>query len=134
RRHTRSYGDWSSDVCSSDLVFNDAVDGFGRDGGEVAFTEGPFLPHEASGFPPVGPLKSDAHALGNLGNSLETLLHGALAPDLRFENFPVVDAMLAGLARIADHHAALQLIKIDAKLDAMLTAGRQLNRSGTAKG
>src|SRR5437867_6413553 len=22
RRHTRSYGDWSSDVCSSDLVFN----------------------------------------------------------------------------------------------------------------
>src|SRR5207248_7227670 len=21
RRHTRSYGDWSSDVCSSDLVF-----------------------------------------------------------------------------------------------------------------
>src|SRR5207248_8524721 len=22
RRHTRSYGDWSSDVCSSDLVFS----------------------------------------------------------------------------------------------------------------
>src|SRR5437867_13362295 len=22
RRHTRSYGDWSSDVCSSDLIFN----------------------------------------------------------------------------------------------------------------
>src|SRR5437867_12624275 len=22
RRHTRSYGDWSSDVCSSDLFFN----------------------------------------------------------------------------------------------------------------
>src|SRR5207248_8169621 len=24
RRHTRSYGDWSSDVCSSDLSINDA--------------------------------------------------------------------------------------------------------------
>src|SRR5207248_3707339 len=22
RRHTRSYGDWSSDVCSSDLIFS----------------------------------------------------------------------------------------------------------------
>src|SRR6266516_6619386 len=27
RRHTRSYGDWSSDVCSSDLVGGDAVNG-----------------------------------------------------------------------------------------------------------
>src|SRR5437867_7431314 len=25
RRHTRSYGDWSSDVCSSDLWFSDRV-------------------------------------------------------------------------------------------------------------
>src|SRR5207248_6487241 len=25
RRHTRSYGDWSSDVCSSDLAFIDLV-------------------------------------------------------------------------------------------------------------
>src|SRR5207248_4930263 len=24
RRHTRSYGDWSSDVCSSDLIFDEA--------------------------------------------------------------------------------------------------------------
>src|SRR5207248_7452952 len=28
RRHTRSYGDWSSDVCSSDLNSRQAVDPF----------------------------------------------------------------------------------------------------------
>src|SRR5437867_13164863 len=32
RRHTRSYGDWSSDVCSSDLVFVPAYVSF-----EVAY-------------------------------------------------------------------------------------------------
>src|SRR5207248_8281325 len=26
RRHTRSYGDWSSDVCSSDLLWNHSID------------------------------------------------------------------------------------------------------------
>src|SRR5207248_7154908 len=34
RRHTRSYGDWSSDVCSSDLgVLEIATNAFGRDVG-----------------------------------------------------------------------------------------------------
>src|SRR5207248_8798815 len=27
RRHTRSYGDWSSDVCSSDLAVGECADG-----------------------------------------------------------------------------------------------------------
>src|SRR5207248_5626082 len=37
RRHTRSYGDWSSDVCSSDLV-----DHLGGDGAQLQgqFTQG----------------------------------------------------------------------------------------------
>src|SRR5207248_7366610 len=35
RRHTRSYGDWSSDVCSSDLVLEGALHfWFGEDGAE----------------------------------------------------------------------------------------------------
>ncbi len=42
--------------------------------------------------------------------------------------------MLAGLAGVADQDAALEFIKIDAQLDAMLAAGRQLNGGGTAKG
>src|SRR5207248_7822424 len=29
RRHTRSYGDWSSDVCSSDLMRDAAITGVG---------------------------------------------------------------------------------------------------------
>src|SRR5207248_8595539 len=48
RRHTRSYGDWSSDVCSSDLfarqfppeVVHEALSGGSREG----FSDSPFLP------------------------------------------------------------------------------------------
>src|SRR5207248_6705855 len=34
--HTRSYGDWSSDVCSSDLVLSDLGEGLGWVAGGVA--------------------------------------------------------------------------------------------------
>src|SRR5438094_6446977 len=41
RRHTRSYGDWSSDVCSSDLAQGIKIKTAGRLGGaEIARTEG----------------------------------------------------------------------------------------------
>src|SRR5207245_5900951 len=30
RRHTRCYRDWSSDVCSSDLLIHPGIDGFTR--------------------------------------------------------------------------------------------------------
>src|SRR5437867_10377723 len=38
RRHTRSYGDWSSDVCSSDLVWIGAAPGVA-----LSAAAGPFL-------------------------------------------------------------------------------------------
>jgi len=46
-----------------------------------------------------------------------------LPPNLRFENFPIVDAVLAGLAGVTDHHPALEFVEIDAQLHAMLAAG-----------
>src|SRR5438876_3350486 len=71
--------------------------------------------------------------MGNLGNPFEALLHGPFAADLGFEDFPVVDAVLAGLARIANHDAAFKFIEIDAQLDAMLAAGGQLDGGSAAK-
>src|SRR5207248_4614667 len=58
RRHTRSYGDWSSDVCSSDLMNSldqlQAVEGMGPVG-EIrlvpdpeSFTVLPYVPHSAA--------------------------------------------------------------------------------------
>src|SRR5256885_1455810 len=44
RRHTRLQGDWSSDVCSSDL---DGLDGVGRAG---AVDQNAFLPDRGTGF------------------------------------------------------------------------------------
>src|SRR5207248_3922846 len=41
RRHTRSYGDWSSDVCSSDLIEPAAFNGMLTD----ASGKGPFVMH-----------------------------------------------------------------------------------------
>src|SRR2546426_12260676 len=40
RRHTRLQGDWSSDVCSSDLV-EDALEQIGRDAGARVFDLNP---------------------------------------------------------------------------------------------
>src|SRR5207248_8264787 len=39
RRHTRSYGDWSSDVCSSDL-YTDRAKGFVQAAQSLALREG----------------------------------------------------------------------------------------------
>src|SRR6266516_6502001 len=55
RRHTRSYGDWSSDVCSSDLVVGDAdVGGEGRDDRAV------LLEREIDGAAGLGLVQADA--------------------------------------------------------------------------
>jgi len=35
--------------------------------------------------------------LGNVGDALDAVLHGAFAVDVRLEDFPIVDAVLAGL-------------------------------------
>ena len=42
------------------------------------------------------------------------VLHGAFPANLRLEDFPIVDAVLARLARVANHDAAFQLVQIDA--------------------
>ncbi len=93
-------------------VFNDPIDGFRRNRGEISFAERPFLSHQAPGFLPVGLLEGQAHLLGDFGDSSETVLHSAVAADLCFEDFPVVDAVLARLAGVADRDAAFELIQI----------------------
>src|SRR5713226_4527952 len=52
---------------------------------------------------------------------------------MRLKNFPVVDAVLARLAGVSDHYAALEFVQIDAQFDAMLTAGRQFNGRGATE-
>src|ERR1700730_5345870 len=56
-----------------------------------------------------------------------------LPANLRFEHFPIVDAVLARLARVTDDDAAFQFVEIDAQLDAGLTSRRELDRRSTAK-
>src|ERR1700747_2294126 len=84
-------------------VFDDAVDGFRRNRGQVAFAEGPFFAHEPPRFLPIGLLKGDAHGLSYFGDALEALLDRFLAANLGLEDFPIVDAVLAGLAGVAHH-------------------------------
>src|SRR5262245_66473093 len=40
RRHTRCLSDWSSDVCSSDLLLNDTLVIFGTEFGRTSFAQG----------------------------------------------------------------------------------------------
>src|SRR5207248_8886430 len=47
RRHTRSYGDWSSDVCSSDLVSNRKLPVF------VSDPRATVIPGAETGLPPA---------------------------------------------------------------------------------
>ena len=114
-------------------VFNDAVNGFRGDGRKVAFAEGPFLAHQAAGFVPIRLLEGHAHALSDFRNAPETLLDCFFATDLRFEDFPVVDAVLAGFTRVTNQNAALEFIEIDAQVDAMFAAWGQFDGSSAAK-
>src|SRR5206468_1201056 len=114
-------------------IVDDAVDGFRRDGRQVSLAEGPFLAHEAASLLPIRFFHGYAHFLGHFRNALEAVLHRALAPDMRLEDFPVVDAMLARLAGVSDHHAALKLVEIDAQFNAMFAAGWEFDGSGAAK-
>src|SRR6266705_3622385 len=54
RRHTRSYGDWSSDVCSSDLLIVETLHehyaGGGREFDDLDDLAGAWSPAEASAF------------------------------------------------------------------------------------
>src|SRR5471030_2357702 len=52
-----------------------------------------------------------------------------------FKNFPIVDAVLARLAGVADHDAALEFIEIHAQLYAALAARREFyGRGATERG
>src|SRR5229473_1451429 len=115
-------------------VVDHAIDGLRRDGGQVSLAEGPLFAHQAAGFWPVWLFQRHTHFLCNFRDAFQAFLHGALAADLRFKDFPVVDAMLARFAGVADHHAALKLVEIDAQFDAMLAAGRKFDGGGAAKG
>src|SRR5207248_8765281 len=86
RRHTRSYGDWSSDVCSSDLARLRRIDlsVAGREQ-RVHASIGTELPvtrqvarvmSEIFGWPELGRVHIDAHHHGAAGpNSLPGLSH-----------------------------------------------------------
>src|SRR5580700_8301358 len=87
--------DFSSQGAVPPRPVNDAVYPLGRNGRQVALAEGPFFPHQASGLVPVRLLHGEAHFLGNFRDSLEAILHGEFAADLRLEHFPIVDAVLA---------------------------------------
>ena len=52
---------------------------------------------------------------------------------MRLENFPVVDAGLPRLSRIAEHKALFEFAKINPQFHAPFAAWRQFNRSGAAK-
>src|SRR5712692_2295091 len=114
-------------------VVDDPVNGLRGNGGQVSLAEGPFLAHQAAGFGPVRFFESKAHLLSNFGNTLEAVLHGALAADMRLEDFPVVDTMLARLAGVTDHDTALEFVEIDAQFDAMLTTGREFYGRGATE-
>src|SRR5713226_4391643 len=53
---------------------------------------------------------------------------------MRLKNFPVVDAVLARLAGVSNHHTALEFVEIDAQFDAMLTARREFDGRGATEG
>src|SRR6267378_2713770 len=115
-------------------VFDHAVDGLRRNSGQISHAEGPLLAHQAAGFIPIGFFQRHAHFLGNFRDALQTFLDGALPSDLRFENFPIVDPVLARLAGVADHHAALELVQVHTQFDAMLAAGREFDGGSAAEG
>src|SRR5205823_11624057 len=104
-----------------------------RDGRQVSLAEGPFLAHEAASLLTTRFFHGYAHFLVHIRNAREAVLHRALAPDMRLEDFPVVDGMLARLAGVSDHHAALKLVEIDAQFNPMFAAGREFDGSGAAK-
>src|SRR6266581_2005413 len=114
-------------------VVDDPIDGSRRDGGQVPFAEGPLFAHQAARLGPIRFFESQAHFLSYFRNAFKAVLYGALAADVRFENFPVVDAMLTRLAGVSNHYAALKFVEIDAQFDAMLTARRQFDGGGATE-
>jgi hypothetical protein len=95
-------------------VFNYAVDEFRGYGGQISLAKKPLFTHQPAGLVPFGGFQRHAQQLRDLGDFLHTVTDGALAIDVRLENFPIVNAMLAGLAGVTNHDAAFQFVEIEA--------------------
>src|SRR6266705_4580895 len=97
RRHTRSYGDWSSDVCSSDLLFrlllvavvlelflaNGLLDFFRGQGGQCSALRTATVPHPLAALAP-----------SPRGRGLESSAHRTHGPALAVALVPLAVALV----------------------------------------
>src|SRR2546426_296356 len=124
----------SSQRTGSPGTRNNPVNLWRGDGGEVPPAEFPFLADQASDFLPGAPLKCGANLLGDPGNTLEIPVNLTVAVEVCFENFPIVDAGLAGLAGVAHHPTPFQFAKVNAEYFTILAARLKVNRRSAAEG
>src|SRR5439155_2100702 len=76
---------------------------------------------------PVAALKRRTHCRRRIANPLETVEDVPIAVDMALGDLPVVRARIAGLTRIGEHHAALELGRIDVESDAVDAVGPELD-------
>jgi hypothetical protein len=109
------------------------VDQGRRNGSKIAAAEVPLFAHQAANLVPLAPLERGTQRLRNDRDFLQILRNTTVAIDMALEHFPIVDAMLPGLACIAKDQSALEFVEIARKSFAPLTAGREHDRGSAAK-
>src|SRR5215813_1029164 len=113
-------------------ALDNAVDGLGRNGGQVPFAKIPFLAHQTAGLGPIGLFERNAHRLRHFGDPLEVGPHLLLAVDMGLEYLPIVDPRLPRFAGVAEHQAFFELSYVQTQFHSALAARWQLDRRRSA--
>jgi hypothetical protein len=88
------------------------VDPGSRNRPKIPAAEIPFFAHQAANLVPIVSLECITYFLRDDRNFLQILRDAPVAVDVPLEHFPVVNAMLPGFSRVAQHQTALEIVEI----------------------
>ena len=89
---------------------------------KIPAPEVPLLAHQAANLAPLVSLQRGANLARDHRNFFQVLRHAPVAIDVPLENFPVVDAVLPRLARVAKHEPPFEFVEVATERLAPLAA------------
>lgn len=124
--------DFSRPRAGGDGAREQVVDGGCGDARRETLAIVPLIGQRLTGGGPVAALQRAAHRAGNVRDAIKCRHDLRIAVDVTLHHVPVVDAGIARGARVGEHDARSQCLRIYLHLHAAHTSDRQLNRGDAA--